>query len=38
MKLARAVYARATETVARELLGKHLVHVRDGVERRAKIV
>lgn len=38
MKLPRSFYARDTETVARELLGKHLVHVRDGVKCRARIV
>ncbi|RZI40958.1 DNA-3-methyladenine glycosylase [Herbaspirillum sp. HC18] len=37
-KLPRAFYARDTATVAQELLGKHLVHVQDGVERRARIV
>ena len=37
-KLPRAFYARDTETVARELLGKHLVHIVDGIERRARIV
>ncbi|HYD93906.1 MAG TPA: DNA-3-methyladenine glycosylase [Noviherbaspirillum sp.] len=38
VKLARAFYARDTETVARELLGKQLVHVEGGGERRARIV
>jgi len=37
-KLPRSFYARSTEDVARALLGKHLVHVQDGVERRARIV
>jgi len=37
-KLPRAFYARPTEQVAKDLLGKHLVHVADGVERRARIV
>ncbi len=37
-KLPRAFYARSTEEVARDLLGKHLVHVDGDVERRARIV
>lgn len=37
-RLPRAFYARDTVLVARELLGKHLVHVCDGIERRARIV
>ena len=37
-KLPRGFYARNTEEVAKALLGKHLVHVQDGVERRARIV
>lgn len=37
-KLSRTVYARSTVDVARELLGKLLVHRRDGVERIGKIV
>ena len=37
-RLPRHFYARATEVVARELLGKHLVHVDGGTERRARIV
>ncbi|HVK96042.1 MAG TPA: DNA-3-methyladenine glycosylase [Noviherbaspirillum sp.] len=37
-KLARSFYARDTAQVARELLGKHLVHVVDGVERIGRIV
>lgn len=36
--LPRSFYARKTLQVARELLGKHLVHVHEGVERRARIV
>ncbi len=37
-KLARAFYDRDTVTVAIELLGKHLVHVSDGVRRVGRIV
>jgi DNA-3-methyladenine glycosylase len=37
-KLPRDFYARDTVEVAKTLLGKHLVHVRDGVEYRARIV
>ena len=37
-KLARAFYDRETVTVARELLGKYLVHVSGGVERIGRIV
>jgi DNA-3-methyladenine glycosylase len=36
--LPRAFYQRDTVTVARDLLGKHLVHVVDGVERAGRIV
>lgn len=36
--LPRAFYDRDTATVARELLGKHLVHVVDGVPRIGRIV
>jgi DNA-3-methyladenine glycosylase len=38
MKLSREFYARDTRTVARELLGKILVHVDGGVRRAARIV
>lgn len=37
-KLPREFYDRKTISVARDLLGKLLVHVRDGVERVGKIV
>jgi DNA-3-methyladenine glycosylase len=37
-KLPRDFYDRDTVQVARDLLGKHLVHVCDGVERRGRIV
>lgn len=37
-KLPRTFYDRDTVLVARELLGKHLVHVCDGVERIGRIV
>ncbi|MCX8091623.1 MAG: DNA-3-methyladenine glycosylase [Verrucomicrobiae bacterium] len=37
-KLPRAFYARDTVTVARELLGKWLVHRADGIERIGRIV
>jgi DNA-3-methyladenine glycosylase len=37
-KLARAFYDRDTVVVARELLGKYLVHVKSGVERVGRIV
>jgi DNA-3-methyladenine glycosylase len=37
-KLPRSFYDRDTVAVARELLGKHLVHVVDGAERRGRIV
>ncbi len=37
-KLPRSFYDRDTLTVARELLGKHLVHVRAGVTRIGRIV
>lgn len=37
-KLPRSFYDRDTVTVARELLGAHLVHVVDGVERVGRIV
>jgi DNA-3-methyladenine glycosylase len=37
-RLPRSFYDRATETVARELLGMHLVHVTGGVERVGRIV
>lgn len=38
LRLPRAFYARDTVRVARALLGKHLVHVCDGVPRQARIV
>ena len=37
-KLPRTFYDRDTIEVARELLGKHLVHVHDGIERIGRIV
>ena len=37
-KLARAFYSRDTVVVARELLGKWLVHNSEGVERVGRIV
>ncbi|HTV39624.1 MAG TPA: DNA-3-methyladenine glycosylase [Candidatus Sulfotelmatobacter sp.] len=37
-KLPREFYDRKTITVARDLLGKYLVHVSDGIERIGKIV
>lgn len=37
-KLPRSFYDRDTELVARELLGKHLVHQSDGVRRIGRIV
>jgi 3-methyladenine DNA glycosylase Mpg len=37
-KLPRSFYDRTTILVARELLGKFLVHVLDGVERIGRIV
>jgi DNA-3-methyladenine glycosylase len=37
-KLPRRFYDRDTQVVAQELLGKHLVHVVDGVERVGRIV
>lgn len=37
-RLPRSFYARDTVQVAQDLLGKHLVHVVDGVERRGRIV
>lgn len=37
-KLGRSFYARDTAEVARDLLGKHLVHVVDGVARVGRIV
>ena len=37
-KLPRSFYDRDTNVVARELLGKHLVHVSGGVERVGRIV
>lgn len=36
-KLKRSFYDRDTVTVAKELLGKYLVHISDGVERIGKI-
>lgn len=37
-KLQRSFYARDTVVVAKDLLGKHLVRVRDGIELRGRIV
>jgi DNA-3-methyladenine glycosylase len=37
-KLPRSFYDRDTVEVAKDLLGKHLVHVQDGIERRGRIV
>jgi DNA-3-methyladenine glycosylase len=37
-KLPRSFYARDTELVARELLGKHLVRIDGGIVRRGRIV
>jgi len=37
-KLPRSFYAAKTLAVARALLGKHLVHIHDGIERRGRIV
>jgi len=37
-RLPRSFYARDTTTVARELLGKHVIHVVDGLERAGRIV
>ena len=37
-KLARSFYDRDTVVVAKELLGKYLIHVSDGVERIGRIV
>lgn len=37
-KLKREFYARDTETVAQELLGKYLVHQHDNIEQIARIV
>jgi DNA-3-methyladenine glycosylase len=37
-KLSRAFYARDTITVAKELLGKYLVHITDNIERIGKII
>jgi DNA-3-methyladenine glycosylase len=37
-RLTRSFYDRETILVARELLGKHLVHVSDGMERIGRIV
>lgn len=37
-RLARSFYARDTTTVARDLLGKHVVHRVEGVERTGRIV
>ena len=38
VKLPRSFYARDTRTVAKDLLGKHLVHMDGGVRRVARIV
>ena len=38
VRLQRAFYDRDTQAVARDLLGKHLVHVVDGVARIGRIV
>ncbi|SMB87967.1 DNA-3-methyladenine glycosylase [Desulfonispora thiosulfatigenes DSM 11270] len=38
MKLTREFYSRDTLTVAKELLGKHLIHKVEGVERIGEIV
>jgi DNA-3-methyladenine glycosylase len=38
VRLRRAFYDRDTVEVAKELLGKHLVHVVDGVKRVGRIV
>lgn len=37
-RLPRSFYDRDAESVARDLLGKHLVHVHDGIARIGKIV
>src|SRR5256885_3053473 len=37
-KLPRSFYDRDTRLVARELLGKHLIHVLRGIERIGRIV
>jgi DNA-3-methyladenine glycosylase len=37
-KLPRTFYTRNTTTVAKDLLGKHLIHTQNGIERRARIV
>lgn len=37
-KLPRPFYDRETPTVAKELLGKYLIHISDGVERIGRIV
>lgn len=38
LRLPRSFYARDTTEVARDLLGKHLVHIVEGVERVGRIV